>query len=229
MSDAPGKEPAQRRAWRWSRIRRWLVRGLLVSGVSVLLVGGVLAAVIVRFGQRDRARPADVIIVLGGGTDGTTRRAEHAVALYHQGYAPYIVCSGGGGDNYPEAVRCLWVALSLNVPYEAVICEKASLSTEENAREVALIMAAYGWETAILVTDDYHLWRATWLFREKGLNVYPSPAQKTTGALSPWETAYSLFRELLATGWQVGKSVLGLPFTCTPLNVPRLWVGIVQR
>lgn len=202
------------------RVRGWLLRGLLAGGVCMLIGGGVLAAVIARFGLRDRARVADVIIVLGGGPVGTERRAAHGAALYHQGYAPYVLCSGGGLHDEYEADRCFRVALEQGVPLRALIRETISLSTEENAREVAPIMAARGWDTAILVSDDYHLWRAAWLFRQQGVTVYPSPAQQTVGALTPGDKAYSLFREVLATGWQIGKTALGLPYTRTPLSMP---------
>ncbi len=229
MRDTTTISQVQHRVWRWPRLRLWLGRGLIVSGVCALIGGGVLAAVIVRFGQRDRARPVDVIIALGGGIEGTVRRAEHAAALYHAGYAEHIICSGGGEDSFREADRCLWIVLNHGIPYEAVIREAVSLSTEENARAVAPIMAAHGWDSAILVTDDFHLWRATWLFRAKGLTVYPSPAQNTTGALPSGEKAYALCREVLATGWHVGKSMLGLPFTRTPLIVPRSSAGIFKH
>lgn len=201
-------------------MRRWLLRGLLICGVGVLIGAGTLAVVIVRFGQRDRARTADVIIVLGGGAVGTERRAVHGAVLYRQGYAPYILCSGGGSGTAAEADRCMRVAVEMGVPLRAVIRDTNSFSTEENAHEAAAIMAARGWESAVLVSDDFHLWRATWIFRRHGMTVYPSPAQQTVGPLARADKVYAVCRELLATGWQVGKSTLGLPYTRTPLVIP---------
>ena len=50
-----------------------------------------------RFALRDRLQPADAIIVLAG-TRGNIKflrgKVRTAVSLYHQGWAPYIICTG---------------------------------------------------------------------------------------------------------------------------------------
>ena len=174
-----------------------------------------LGAVIMHYGAADRARPADVIIVLGGGEIGTTRRTIHAAALYRQGYAPFVLCTGDimGDEPISEAERCAEVARQHGVAAAAIVTEEISRSTEENAIQSAAIMRAHGWREAVLVSDDYHLWRARWLFEEKGITAWPSPAQVTTGALPVSDLYYSLLREEAAVVWQVGKSLLGLPYT----------------
>lgn len=183
---------------------RWVRRALAL--VTLLLVGGAvtLALLIVCYGETDRAHPADVIVVLGGGDVGTARRAEHGAALYRAGYAPYILCTGGaavpGGGT--EADRCAQVMAAQGIPPAAVWREAASRSTAENARATATLMAAQGWRDAVLVSDDFHLWRARWLFERQGVRVYPSPAQRTTGPLSTTEELYAVLRELAAWSWQ---------------------------
>jgi uncharacterized SAM-binding protein YcdF (DUF218 family) len=206
---APGPRQRQQRRRRW---RRWLVRGVLITGWGLVGVFAVLVIVIVRYGRQDRARPADVIIVLGGGDVGTARRTEHAVALYDRGYAPYLLCSGAGGA-INEARYCAALATAAGVPAEAIILEERSRSTEENAIECGRIMAAQGWTQAVLVSDDFHLWRAHWLFEQHGVRVWPSPAQITSGGNSWLGQSHDLVREVAATGWHVLKSVLGLPHT----------------
>jgi uncharacterized SAM-binding protein YcdF (DUF218 family) len=199
----------------WAAWRRWLLRlslaGIALGGLFV----GVLAVVILRYGSVDRARPADVIIVLGGGDVGTTRRTLHAAALYAQGYAPYLLCSGGTaeGETISEAERCAQVAQAHGVPASAIVLDRVSLSTEENAIQAAAILHAHGWRDAVLVSDDTHLWRAHWLFESKGVRVWTSPAQVTTGPLSRDEKLHAVLREIAATGWTIGKSLLGLPYT----------------
>jgi uncharacterized SAM-binding protein YcdF (DUF218 family) len=195
--------------------RRWLLRLFLAGMVLSLLIVGALAVVILRYGSVDRARPADVIIVLGGGVDGTTRRTLHAAALYAQGYAPYLLCSGATvpGEPITEAERCGQVAQAHGVPPNAIVLDEISGSTEENAIQSAAIMHARGWRDAVLVSDDTHLWRAHWLFERKGLRVWTSPAQVTSGPQTRAETLRALFHEMAGTGWYVGKSLLGLPYT----------------
>lgn len=203
---------------RWLPARRWQ-RWLLymVGSICFLLCLTLttLVAVIVSYGSKDRARQADVIVVLGGGETGTTRRTLHAVALYHQGYASYLICSGGIGahERVSEAYRCAHAAEKRGVPAEAIILEEESLSTEENAIESAAIMHERGWEDAILVSDDYHLWRAHWLFEKQDVQVWTSPAQSTVQSLNLKGKASLVMREVAATGWYVGKTVLGLPNT----------------
>jgi len=187
------------------RTRRWLLRGLLLAATVPLLAIGTLAVTITRYGMTDRARPADVIIVLGGGEPGTTRRAQHAAALYHAGYAPVILCTGGGPAEHAstEAHRCAQVVQAAGVPADAVLLETTSRSTAENARETEAIMGAHGWQDGVLVSDNFHLWRARWLFEARHLRVYPSPAQQTTGSLPPGETIHAVLREVAAWSVQV--------------------------
>jgi uncharacterized SAM-binding protein YcdF (DUF218 family) len=193
------------------RWRRWLV-GVILAGTALAVLGAaVLVVIILRYGATDRARPADVIVVLGGGASGTERRTRHGAALYHQGYAPAVLCTGGaitGGIS--EAERCARLAQDLGVPGDAISQEATSRSTEENAIQVAGLMRQRGWRDAVLVSDDFHLWRAQWLFERQGVRVWPSPAQITDQSIETGEKAFAVGREVLAIVWQVGKSLLGL-------------------
>ena len=77
-------------------------------------------------------------------------------------------------------------------------------------------MRAQGWQTVIVVSDGFHLYRAALLFRRAGLLPYPSPAQLTTGPMSPLERYPRETRELAALAWYWLKSTLGLPITNFP-------------
>lgn len=203
----------------WANLwrRRWFRWSLL--GSAALIALGALAAltlsiIIVRYGTIDRAQAADVIVVLGGGPSSTERRTAHAITLYEQGYADRIICSGGS-DGVPLTAgkRCFDELVRGGVPPAAIIQETHSLSTEENALEVSAIMRANDWRDAVLVTDNFHLWRAMILFRERDVTVYTSPVQATQPALGMRDYGLSLVRELAATTWHYGKEVLGLPHT----------------
>jgi len=185
--------------------------------VLLIALGGVivLAAIIVQYGRADRAHPADVIVVLGGGKEGTARRTRHAAALYAPGYAPALLCTGSATASapYTEAEWCARIAQAHGVPAAAIALDTVSRSTEENAREAAGIMQARGWQTAVLVSDDFHLWRAVWMFRRAGVQVWPSPAQVTTGPLARGEKAYSVAREVAAVGCYLSDTWTGV---CCP-------------
>ena len=78
---------------------------------------------------------ADVIVGFGNFNTDIARRAAE---LYHQGYAPKILFTGGLGRNTdgmlpePEAVRFAKVAMECGVPEEDIILEEKSRNTKEN-------------------------------------------------------------------------------------------------
>ena len=78
---------------------------------------------------------ADVIVGFGNFNTDIARRAAE---LYHQGYAPKILFTGGLGRNTegmlpePEAVRFAKVAMECGVPEEDIILENKSRNTKEN-------------------------------------------------------------------------------------------------
>jgi uncharacterized SAM-binding protein YcdF (DUF218 family) len=202
----------------YRRLTRLIVIALAVAVAAPTL----LAVYVYQYGQADRAAPADVIIILGAGTrpsgapsPGHTRRIRHGVALYQEGLAPWILCTGGYTDRHPnsEAHACATLARNLGVPDSAILLEENSSSTEENAIEARRVMDEHGLETAIVVSDNYHLLRAELLFGAQGIPVTVSPAQATAGPLY-WRTALTnMYREVAALGWYVFKTALGLPHT----------------
>jgi uncharacterized SAM-binding protein YcdF (DUF218 family) len=215
--------PLRRAKQVWKR--RWVRLVFLITALGLLLGLG-LAAQVRQYGLVDRAAPADVIVVLGAGlypngqpNPGMTRRAEHAAALYAAGYAPWVICSGGFTVGVPvsEAAACADLLVARGVPREVILLEENSLSTEENAIYTAALMRAHGWQTALVTSDDYHLWRTTLLFQAHGVALTTSPAQVTTGPIPPDQYLVSLGREVAALVWLTIKNALGLPFTHTLL------------
>lgn len=195
-------------------LRPKIRRVMVLTGCAGLLVIGALtcalAGLIVQYGRVDRAQSADVIIVLGGGVTGTERRALHAAALYQRGEASVLLCTGGvrAGEYTTEATLCADVAQNAGVPADAIRREESSRSTAQNADRAAAILTAQGWRDAVLVSDDFHLWRAVRLFEQAGVRVYPSPAQATTGSLPLSERVYSVLREIAAVGWLTVSGLL---------------------
>jgi uncharacterized SAM-binding protein YcdF (DUF218 family) len=171
------------------------------------------------YGRIDRAQQADVIIVLGAGlrrdnTPGPAlrRRSAQGAELWRQGIAPVILCSGGrpGNRARSEADACRELLEAEGVPASAILLEETSRSTEENALESRCILGERAWSRAVIVSDQYHMYRAARIFEDTGLQVYASGA-----ALSPPPGEYFVFmlRELVAINWYVLKSALGLPIT----------------
>jgi uncharacterized SAM-binding protein YcdF (DUF218 family) len=159
-----------------------------------------------RFGQRERAAPADALVVLGarvmpGGvpSGALLARVEKAVELYQRGLAPRLVFSGGIGVNPPSEAHVMREeAVRLGVPSEACVLEEQSHSTEQNARYSAELLRTLGVRRVVVVSDPYHLLRARQYFRLQGFEVSTSPALLTERNLNTVDRFYWTVREAIA-------------------------------
>jgi uncharacterized SAM-binding protein YcdF (DUF218 family) len=98
----------------------------------------------------ERPVPADVIIV----PEGEANRAEKAAELYFEGYSESnkIIVSPLTEENvqhYEEQ----------NIPREALISETDATSTYTNAVNSLALMDEHNYQSAIIVTTDYHTLR----------------------------------------------------------------------
>jgi uncharacterized SAM-binding protein YcdF (DUF218 family) len=204
-----------------SRLFRRFVLPIIVLWLTIVLL---LCGAIVVYGSQDFAQPADVIIVLGAGlhsdntpTTGFWGRTEHAAELWERGLAPVILCSGGlaGRATRSEASVCGELLQQYGVPSDAIVLEEHSRSTEENALDSRAIMEVHGWRTAVVVSDGYHLLRASWLFQRAGIESYTSPV--SFAALNPLQLIVVMGREVVAFHWLAVKFLFNLPVTYVPL------------
>jgi uncharacterized SAM-binding protein YcdF (DUF218 family) len=202
------------------RLRRIV---LFIIGVWLLFALCLCGAIFV-YGSTDYAQSADVIIVLGAGLHDDNSpsevfwgRTERASELWDRGLAPIIICTGGlpGRATRTEASVCSELLQQRGVPGDIIILEEHSRSTEENALESRIIMDANGWHTAIVVSDGFHLMRASWLFGQAGIESYTSPVPFS--AVNPLRLVVAIGREVAAFHWQVLKQVFNLEFTYVPL------------
>lgn len=112
---------------------------------------------------KTQLEPADVILIPGSDHP---QLAERAAELYHEGFAPYLLISGGYNSFIPEyASECEYlrqIALSLGVPDNAVLREEKAKNTFENARFSWGVLQENGIavKKVILVCKAYHSRRA---------------------------------------------------------------------
>ena len=207
--------------WQKPKTRKRLQRLVLSIVAAALLYFLAFIATIHHTGTQDTTQESDVIIILGAGLlrDGRpgwalTRRSRQAADLWHAGIAPYIICTGGQAESYPrsEASACREILLSTGIPTSAILMEEHSRSTEENAIFSRRIFEQVGFGDAVLVSDSYHMLRASWLFRHQGINSTssPVPAHRIRHPLS---YPQSLIREFLAFHWHLIKELLQIPLT----------------
>ncbi|WP_299012979.1 YdcF family protein [uncultured Photobacterium sp.] len=102
----------------------------------------------------DSLEKSDCIFVL---CSNDVRVAEHAARLYLEGYAPYIVFSGGVGELtkglYPgsEAEWFASIAADMGVPQERIFVETQSGNTGENVQFTRSLLEAKGLEPERLI------------------------------------------------------------------------------
>lgn len=103
---------------------------------------------------------ADCILTLGSHD---IRVAERAAELYHQGWAPILIFSGGLGRlthdmwTVTEAERFARIAIEKGVPKEAILLEDQSTNTGENILLTQQLLLAKGldFNTFIVVQKPY--------------------------------------------------------------------------
>ena len=98
---------------------------------------------------------SDVIVVLGGGDQG---RVEKAAELYQAGYADTVLMTPVGVRFNDKELKS--IGRHYGIDETDIIIEDDSDSTHTNAAESIEIMEAQGFESALIVTNDYHIKRS---------------------------------------------------------------------
>lgn len=166
-----------------SKIKK-LIRSVLILGaVGVLILAGinlwVTESVRGRILTQEKAAglDADCIIVLGCQvrSDGTPShmledRLKRGVALYELGAAPKLLMSGDHGiKGYDEVNTMKAYAIEAGIPTEDIFMDHAGFSTYETIYRAKEI---FGAKKIIVVTQQYHLYRAMYIAKAAGLEVY---------------------------------------------------------
>ncbi|MCB9933576.1 MAG: YdcF family protein [Planctomycetes bacterium] len=184
-------------AERPSTFKRLLKRALIGSSLLVLgLFGWVLFG-----GGIESSEPADCIVVPGAAvwrnrtpSDALLYRLQKAAELYRQGRAPMVIVTGGGEGNYAEGeVMCDWLA-EHGVPRSAIIVENQSSTTRDSGINVATLMHARGFRSALVVSQWFHVARARLCLEQQGVQTHAAPSGGNTLVKEP----YFVAREMLA-------------------------------
>ena len=141
----------------------------------------------------------DCILVLGCGvradgspTDRLYDRVTVGVQLYLAGAAPKLLMSGDhGSEDYDEVTAMLELALELGVPREDIFLDHAGFSTYESVYRAEYIFSC---DKMIIVSQDYHLYRALYIAESFGIE-----ARGVSADLVPYaKELYHSCRETLA-------------------------------
>ena len=169
-----------------------LIRRILtVAVVTAFALWIISATAVLVWSSRDEARPAQAIVVLGAaqyaGKPSPVLRArlDHALELWNRHLASLLILTGGtgSGDTTSEAAVGRTYARKHGVPDSAILVENEGRTTSESMRAVAGMLEVRGLQSALLVSDPFHMLRLRILARRFGFTPYTSPTQ--TSPISP--------------------------------------------
>ena len=168
-----------------------MIRKILKTFLWLVVIGAIIASTvalcIISYGHKDEKQPSDAIIVLGAGVFNDymspvfRERINHGIWLYENGYADYIIFTGGypEGSTKSESAAAKEYAMERGIPEGAIFTEEISRTTDDNLRYAKEIMDENGFETAIIVSDPLHMKRAMLLNRDHGISAVSSPTPTT--------------------------------------------------
>ncbi|HYZ85483.1 MAG TPA: YdcF family protein [Bryobacteraceae bacterium] len=186
-------------------------------GVAVLALGVYLTGIerqIRQQSERDEARKADVIVVMGAAayrgkpSPVLKARLDHALFLFLQKYAPRVLTTGGAGGDpiFTEAETMRDYLVERGVPSESIIVEPQSSSTVESTAAIAEIMDRMDLHSCVLVSDGYHIFRAKRMLEEHGVRVHGSP--RPSVPKGTWAERWLFWRQAFAyLLWQLGITI----------------------
>jgi uncharacterized SAM-binding protein YcdF (DUF218 family) len=146
--------------------------------------------------------PGDVLIVLGGSMleDGVVGmssywRSVYAARAFRAGGFRHVVVTGGSRTGSAVAVPMGQFLVCLGVPPAAIQVETRSTSTRENALFTKELLAGVPGRK-VLLTSDYHMFRARRAFANVGLEVLPSPFPDALKRAMSWQGRWPAFLDL---------------------------------
>jgi uncharacterized SAM-binding protein YcdF (DUF218 family) len=180
-----------KRAAKAKRAAKILRRILTILVLTAFTLWAISAAAVLIWSSRDEARPAQAIVVLGAaqyaGKPSPVLRArlDHALDLWNRHLASLLILTGGtgAGDTTSEAAVGRNYVRKHGVPDSAILVENAGRTTSESMRAVAAMLEVRGLQSALLVSDPFHMLRLRILARRFGFTPYTSPTR--TSPISP--------------------------------------------
>jgi uncharacterized SAM-binding protein YcdF (DUF218 family) len=179
----------------WQRALLALALAALWLGSNRWVALGLVRSLEWRYLPPDPIPQAQVIVLLGGGTQSADYprpivevnnagdRVLYTAWLYRQGVAEHILLSGGNLDWSPAldspAQQMVALLEMMGVPEDVMWQEPDSRNTYENALFSAEILQDKGIERILLVTSAIHMPRAVRLFEAQGFEVIPLPTDYT--------------------------------------------------
>ena len=184
--------------------RKRTKRILLFTALPILLAFTLAAILIVADGLTDDIHAADVAIVPGNTVEKDGRpsarlraRLDQTVALYRQGLFPNVIVSGGvGSEGFDEAEVMKRYLIENGVPEGSIHVDSGGATTYLTARNAARMMRENGWQSAMVVSQYFHVPRMRLALKRSGITpVFSAHAQ-----YFELRDIYSITREVIGYG-----------------------------
>ena len=184
--------------------RKRIKRVLLLVALPVMLAFTLAATLIVADGLTDDIHAADVAIVPGNTVEKDGRpsarlsaRLDQTVALYRQGLFPNVIVSGGvGSEGFDEAEVMKRYLVENGVPEGSIHVDSGGATTHLTARNASRMMRENGWQSALVVTQYFHVPRMRLALERSGVTpVFSAHAQYFER-----RDVYSIAREVAGYG-----------------------------
>lgn len=147
--------------------------------------------------------PGNVLIVLGGGKfdddiigESSYIRAANALRAERRDHFQKIVILGGSQQGVAVSLLMRNFLLSNGISPDQIVTETTSQSTHENALYGKPLLDSIP-GTKVLMTSDYHVYRAVRVFRKQGINVQPWPVNDVERRQTRLSWRLPLFGELM--------------------------------
>jgi uncharacterized SAM-binding protein YcdF (DUF218 family) len=185
-------------------VARELVRVAAATVIAISALLGYTAYRIAAQGEGDERRAADAIVVLGAAqfngvaSEVFAARLEHAVALFKDGLAPFLIVTGGKqpGDRTTEAATARAYARAHGVPADKILVEDKGRSTIDSLTSVASLMRAHDLHSAVFVSDRTHMLRVLRMATDLGIQAWSSPTTTSPTDLDPGRRGRAMLHEV---------------------------------
>ena len=157
----------------------------------------------------------DVLIVLGGSLlengvigDSSYWRSTYAVLAWREGKFDRVVLSGGRSEGNAIAESMRDFLECQGVPRRVIQIETQARTTRENALYVTELLAGVP-ARKVLLTSDYHMFRARRAFKKAGLEVLSRPVpdarKRAARSIGRWPAFLDVVRETIKIGYYYAR------------------------
>ena len=218
------KKDKNKKKWHFSLKKLLLIFGLLCLAVAVLFVAinahviRISAPRLISADAATNLEKVDCILVLGSSVqpNGTLNRVvrervDTALTLYESGVSQRLLMSGDHGKvNYDEVNAMKQYCVDKGVNTDVIFLDHAGFNTYDS---IYRAKAIFGIQKMIIVSQEYHLYRAVYIANELGIEAYGVPAEQeaTTALITNLRESVARVKDYFSCAFHIEPTVLGEP------------------